>query len=278
MEDGGELLPPADGLLIHGVNATIVEGLLADYDRLGYTVPDRERDRTQAGEPSGKQKDDAERRTLTKEQVAKADELLLGAHREQIQPESIEDIEKRVWTDSDQVPEYVKENIATAIEDRGAVFSDIESIPSRTVERLKSILKDALTQPQGWSLDSITSTMKDEWPGVSEEKLELVARTETASVLNEAREEGYESLPGDEDDPEFYWEGPDDSRTTDACEELKDRTNPRHGGDPKPMDDLIEVEREVQQEHFSGLSFRKHTVHPNERHTFVRAQEDGVSW
>lgn len=278
MEDGGQLLPPADGLLIHGVNATIVEGLLADYDRLGYTVTDRERDRTTAGEPSGKDDTAQKGRTLTKQEVAKADEMLLEAHRSQIQPESIADIEKRVWTDSEGVPEYVKENIATAIEDRDAVFSDIESIPSRTVERLKDILKDALTQPQGWSLDSITDRMSDEWPGVPQEKLEVVARTETASVLNEAREEGYESLPGDTDDPEFYWEGPDDSRTTDACEELKDRTNPRHGGDAVPMDELVAIEREVQQEYFRGLSFRKHTVHPNERHTFVRAQEGGVSW
>ncbi|AGM11197.1 portal protein [Haloarcula hispanica tailed virus 2] len=277
MEGGGDLLPPADGLLIHGVNATIVEGLLSDYDRLGYRVTDRERDRTRSGEPSGKQKDEPTE-PLTKDQVQKLDEALLEAHRSQVQPESITDIDKRVWTDDDAVPEYVQERITRAIDDLGAVFEDIESVPSRTVDRLKDLLRENMTQPQGWSLDSIVSDMKDVWPGVPEEKLEVVARTETASVLNTAREDAYEDLPGGGDEPTFYWEGPKDSRTTDACEELKERTNADFGGDPVPMDRLVEIEREVQQEYFPGLSFRKHTVHPNERHTFVRAPASGVDW
>lgn len=268
MEDGEQLLPPADGLLIHGVNRTLVEGLLEDYDRLGYTVTDSERDRTRAGK--------GEREPLTKAEITKLDDLLLEAHRTQVQPETLEDIEKRVWTDSDQVPDYVQERVGQAIDD-GAVFESIQSVPSRTVDRLKELLRDNLTQPQGWSLDSVVSDMKDVWPGVPEEKLEVVARTETASVLNEAREEGYEDLPGD-DDPTFYWEGPDDSRTTDACEEMKERTNPDFGGDPETMDRLVSYEKDVQEEYFPSLSFRKHTIHPNERHTFVRAPSTEVDW
>lgn len=273
MENGGELMAPADGLLIHGVNRTIVEGLLSDYDCLGYTVTASERDRTQAGSEQGK----SEGVELTKDQVKELDALLLGAHETQVQPESLDDIEKRVWTEDDNVPEYVRERIGEAIDSGQAVFSDIDSIPSRTVEQLKDLLRENMTQPQGWSLDSIVSDMKDKWPGVSDEKLEVVARTESASVLNEAREQGYEDHPGD--DAVFYWEGPDDQRTTDACEELKDKTNPRHGGSSVPMDELVALEEDVHDDHFSRLSFRRHCIHPNERHTFVRDQQtEGVSW
>lgn len=218
----------------------------------------------------------AERQELTKDEVQKLDDLLLEAHRTQIQPESLADIEKRVWEGSEEVPEYVQERIKSVIDD--AVFSDIESIPSRTVEKLTEILEESLTQPQGWSLDSIVGEMKDAWPGVDEEKLETVARTETASVLNEAREEGYEDMTDTEDTPRFYWQGPQDNRTTDACEELKERTNPDYGGEPVPMDRLVDLEQEIQQEHFPSLSFRKHTVHINERHTFVRAPPSGGDW
>jgi hypothetical protein len=195
-EGGDSLLPPTDTLLVHGVNETIVQGLLADLDDLSLTVTQTERDRTEAGKGG-----------LTKAEVATLDKTLLQAHRAQIQPESLADIEKRVWQDSEAVPDYVKERIGDAI-DAGAVFQDIESIPSRTVEALKDLLRENLTQPQGWSLESVVDDMRDRWPGVSEDKLETVARTETASVLNEAREQGYEDLPGAEDEPRFYWQGP----------------------------------------------------------------------
>jgi hypothetical protein len=268
-EEGGDSpLAPADGLLVHGVNRTIVEGLLADYGRLGYRVTDAERDRTRAGEPAGTAKDEDET-TLTTTEVAALDDSLLTAYRTQIQPASLDDIEKRVWTDSDAVPDYVQERVTRAIDDLGAVFQDMETVPSATISRLEGILREKMTQPQGWSLDSIVDEMGDVWPGVSEDKLETVARTETSSVLNTAREDGYEDLPGD-DEPRFYWQGPDDSRTTDACEDLKARTNTTHGGTPVPMDDLVAIEADVQQEYFPDLSFRRHCPHINCRHTFVR--------
>jgi len=257
-EDGGCLMPPADALLVHGVNAQIVEGLLEDLD-LNFAVTATVQDRTEAGKQG-----------LTKDEVLKLDDALLAAHQEQIQPEDLSAIEKRTWTDSEAVPDYVKERIGDAI-DAGAVFEDIESVPSRTVEALKDLLRENLTQPQGWSLDSVVDDMRDRWPGVSQDKLETVARTETASVLNEAREQGYEDLPSAEDEPRFYWQGPSDSRTTDACEELKDRTNPDYGGDPVPMDELKSLQEDVHDDHFPSLDFREHNIHPNERHTFIRA-------
>jgi hypothetical protein len=115
--------------------------------------------------------------------------------------------------------------------------------------------------------------MSDELPRADPEDLETIARTESASVLNEAREEGYRDRGLD--DAKFKWAGPSDSRTTEACEALKEQTNPDFGGDPVTLPKLIDAEESVQAEHFPNLSFRKHTIHPNERHTFVRVAGTG---
>lgn len=212
---------------------------------------------------------------LTKEQAQKADDILLDAYKSQVWPEDIDQIEKRTWTGDESVPEYVIRNIKEAINSRNAVFDAIESVPEQAQNRLESILEDNLTQDQGWSLRSIVDDMRDQWPGVPKEDLEVVARTETSSVLNEAREIGYESMP-DQAQAKFYWQGPSDSRTTEACEELKQETNPQHGGTPLSMNDLVRLEQEVQAQHFDNLSFRKHCVHPNERHTFVRQVDAAI--
>lgn len=213
---------------------------------------------------------------LSEEEVLAMDDALLAAHKSQIWPESIEKIEKKAWDEDADVPQYVLDAIDDAI-DAEAVFDDIKSLPGDTVDKLKDLLKDKLTQPQGWSLGSLVRDAKKEWPGVDEEDLEMVLRTETAGVLNKAREIGYEERP-ESGRYRFYWQGPDDQRTTDACKELKEETNPDYGGTPVPMPELKRKEREVHNKHFKNLSFRDdHTIHPHERHTFVRAvEQDGL--
>lgn len=271
-------IPPGQGIVVHGLEGEVVETLVARYDGLNYAVePRHDHDR---GAAKGYDHA-AEGAGLTKEQAVQLDEFLLQVHETQIQPAALDDIKKAAWNDEDSVPEFVKEKIADAIQD-GAVFQDIEGIPEATVTRLEDFLGDKLTQSQGWSLRSLVDGMKDIWPGVSEDKLEVVARSETASVLNRARELGYEDSP----DPErfkFKWNGPNDSRTTLACEWLKggdglagegpsfDGTNPRHGGEPVSMPELLSREEQATAEFFPNLSHRKHMVHPNERHTFVRS-------
>ena len=257
-------LPPSATLTVHGLEEATVEALLSQHDTLGYRARSREGGRTRGGSGKG-----GSEKATTPAQVRKADDLLLAAHKSQIWPADLEAIEKRTWTGDESVPEYVIKQIQEAIRAGGAVFSDIESVPEDAVNSLEGILEDNLTQPQGWSLDSVVGDMKDAFPGVDTEDLEVVARTETASVLNEARERGYESMP-DSATAKFYWQGPSDSRTTEACEELKERTNPQYGGTPVSMNELVRMQQEVQAEHFASLSFRKHAIHPNERHTFVR--------
>ena len=97
-----------------------------------------------------------------------------------------------------------------------------------------------------------------------------MTRTEVTSVLSTAREKGYERRGNADEGDVFYWEGADDSRITDACKELLELTNPRHGGTPRPLDELVALEEEVHNKHFPDLDFRRHVIHPNERKTFVR--------
>ena len=205
---------------------------------------------------------------LSEEELLKADEALLSAYKSQVMPESVADIEKRAWGGDESVPDYVIEQIRMAI-DNGAVFDGIKSIPEKARRELEGMLEDNLTQPQGWSLDSLVEDAQDLFPGVGEEQLEVVMRTETASVLNQAREEGYQSRE-ESGRYKFKWVGPSDNRTTEACTELKEKTNPDHGGTPVSLPELKRMEREVHAKHFESLEYREHALHPNERHTFVR--------
>lgn len=167
------------------------------------------------------------------------------------------------------MPERVKEAIDRAIED-GAIFDDIDGMTAS--RKLKDFIRRKLTQPQGWSLRSIQEDLQEEF-GVSEKKAGDIARTEPASVLNNAREDVFEEMSEElDEEPRFKWIGPgqpDDGRTTECCQEMKELTDPKHGGEPRTMDELVELEREVHAKHFPDLEFRKHCLHPGERHTFT---------
>jgi len=94
-------------------------------------------------------------------------------------------------------------------------------------------------------------------------------------VLNSAREEGYKERG--EGDGLFYWTGadPGDSRQTDACEWLIEQTNPFHGGEPVPMNELQEMVDEApsHDDDMNNALARPGSwvVHPNERSTFAQA-------
>ena len=103
-----------------------------------------------------------------------------------------------------------------------------------------------------------------------------IARTETASVLNSSREDGYVEQ-GVADDDLFYWTGaePGDSRQTEACEWLIEKTNPFHGGNPVSLERLRELVAEApthDPDMQDDLARPENwVIHPNERSTFAKA-------
>ena len=168
-----------------------------------------------------------------------------------------------------QTPEFVKERIKDAIRG-GAVFADIEAVSSDDMFQLREFMTETLTS-DGWTIDGLSNQL--EQLDIPADKAQTIARTETAAIVNSAREDGYQEQYGD--DAKFYWTGAyDDGRTTEACQWLMDQTHPEHGGTPvelKELQDLIEEAPRHDSEMQDDLARPdSYTVHPNERKTFVR--------
>jgi len=190
-----------------------------------------------------------------------------------------------------EVPERVLERVREAIRN-GAVFDEIEAIPESARERLEDWLEERLSERESWSIRRLRDSFSEEF-GVPESDAEPVIRTEMASVLGNAREDAYDDMPGD-DEPVFRWIGPRDHRETDACAWMKEVTDDGAGpmianygepdsvdapyGEPVTMGELVALEREAQSKFFPQLDeFRRHVIHPNERHTFTESFKADVA-
>lgn len=171
----------------------------------------------------------------------------------------------------DEVPQFVLDNLREAIR-AGAVFDSFDTIGATGAEQVESALLDSLDKGHGWSINSVTENIRDAVPGeLDYEEAERIARTETASLVNDAREDGYRE-EFDMSEVRFKWVGPD-RNDTDACKWLKEQTNPDYGGTPRPLDELKELVAEAQDRFFPRLSTREWVIHPNERHTYSRVVE-----
>lgn len=167
-----------------------------------------------------------------------------------------------------EMPENVRTRLIEAIRD-GAIFSTFETVPSSERFALQREFVNALSgDGTGWSIRELQNRLVDLLDGITPSQAETIARTELAAVTNEARRIYYDE---EIDDATFRWVGPDDHRTTEACEWLRDQTE-----DGVTMDRLLELQEQVHNgevsgiDGFPGLEFRRFVVHPNERHTFVR--------
>lgn len=173
-------------------------------------------------------------------------------------------------------PEFVKRRIRDAILG-GALFSDFEGISGNALMELREVFADKLTE-DGWTIDEMRDELMEFQPDLTEAEAERIARTETASVVNTARETGYREKGIS--DERFYWSGVLDERTTDACRWLVEKTNPFEGGTPVPLEELQELIDEAPS-HDSKMKNnlarpQDFVVHPNERKTFVRYVEGMV--
>lgn len=167
------------------------------------------------------------------------------------------------WDDEDSVPEYVRDAIEAVIDSGEAIFDGIESLTAGQEADLEDFFREKLTQPEGWSLDSLAEGLRDQFD-LDHEVADTIGRTESARVLNKTREEAYKQQ-GDVDDRLFRWTGPGDHRTTDACEWVKEQTD--GGVTLERMHDILE---EASNEFFPNLKYGGDLVlHPNERHTMI---------
>jgi len=194
-------------------------------------------------------------------------------------PDAVAPIEQKgepVYSEDADVPANVQNRIEQAI--RNYDFRPVESVSSAT---LQSVFEDRLTQPQGWSIDSLADQLQAATP-LERDHAETVARTEATGILSQAREDAVADLAANTDQTVLhYWDGPDDESTTDICEWLKGETNPEYGGDPVPMDELRDLQREAitrfTDRDPGAVDIRAHLLHPNERHTHKSILESEVA-
>lgn len=211
---------------------------------------------------------------LAKSEMAyeELDDMLHLAHKNVVQWEPAEgdDLSKapEMWRGEDYVPEFVKELISFVLEQRDVIWDDVEGLPQDAGLRIKDILEDKLTQPQGWSIDSLTEAFEEELR-VDENKARDIARQESGAVLNSSREVAYDSTDVD-DDFVFYWSGTNDSRTTDLCHDIKQEIEDRGGAVPK--DELKSILEKYAKQYDYGTPNRVKDFLPHFkcRHTFVR--------
>lgn len=167
------------------------------------------------------------------------------------------------WSDDESVPPNVQRHVEAAV-DRANLSLDDETNSTQ----LRPFFREKLTQRQGWSLDSLAAGLERRFD-LEPADAEAAARSGAARILNRAKLRAFQELEAGADEAvRYFWRGPETESTTDACTELKERTNPEFGGDPRPLGEFRDLQRAVHDEHFGDdLSFDPFALHPNERHT-----------
>lgn len=170
------------------------------------------------------------------------------------------------FDEDEDVPEFAKKLVRRAIQ-AGAVFADFDELGAGARLKLTDFFSEKLTQPQGWSLNSLADDIVDEF-GVDREYAEDIARNEAGNILKKSREIGYEEQ-GDLDDRRFKWIGPEDDRKHEACWWMLEKTNPDHGGTPRPLDELKDLVQEANRRFVEGHDAREWSPHIGCRDTYV---------
>ena len=148
---------------------------------------------------------------------------------------------------------------------QGALYSFYEDVAQSDIPVIHSIISEAFRKREF----SLARMIKDITAAtdLTPEKAEVIARTESASIANKAREIGWERMEEERGEKFLYrWSVHHDARTSDICLEIEKRV-----GDGVPMDRLKEIIKEVSNEAIPGWSgWSQLVAHPNERSTPVR--------
>jgi len=173
------------------------------------------------------------------------------------------DLAQPVFGNDDDVPANVRNRLSDAA--NAVAWSDTEGAPPGN---LRDFFVRKLSQPQGWSINSLVSGLREEFGTFDgPDHRENIARTKSAALLSEAKRRAFEDLEdGVDGDLLYFWDGPSDDTTTDACSELKNLTNPEHGGQPRPRDEFDQLQNSVRNEYFPEFESGGDAIHWQERH------------
>lgn len=151
----------------------------------------------------------------------------------------------------------LKPETLAALQD--AVFSGkFKDVGKRKSEAIKNYLVKAVAERKGeGEMKSKLVSM-----GLDEQKAELIVRTEAHELRMTAREAYYkDNAP---EDAKFKWTGPADSRTTEVCKNITQRT--KEGVPLEKIKAIINDEAKK-----AGFDARGFTPHPQCRHVVIRA-------
>lgn len=144
------------------------------------------------------------------------DECVRQAFREQVWPEDLN--KSPSWESDDDVTQQTQEWVEAVFQLRDPLYDEYSGIPQAAALTVKQHIQDALTQPQGWSIDSVVDEIYSEFDFLEYHEAKRIARQEIAATLNQAQKISLEARP---DEPTVMWDGPDDQDTTELCKEVK---------------------------------------------------------
>lgn len=174
------------------------------------------------------------------------------------------DLAQPAFANDDDVPANVVNRLERAADQVN--WDDIQGVPPGNA---RDYFVRKLSQPQGWSVDSLSNGLLREFGAYEGEPNERVnaVRTKSASLLNQSKRMAFEDLEdGIDGQLLYFWDGPDDENNTEACIEFRQATNPEYGGTPRPWDEFQSLMADIRQDHFPDFESNGPALHWQERH------------
>jgi hypothetical protein len=178
-------------------------------------------------------------------------------------------VRQPVFADEGDVPEFAQELLGDAIEGGAVVQPD--ALSNAQHRQFEGILERNLVEEGNWSIDSIQQDIEYTF-GVDADTARTWAVNGVQNVVQPAIQLGY-MIEGDLDERQFYLGGPDHDGICEACEELRQETNPSVGGDPLPLGEFQDRVREVVQDHDIDTDPTGGQLHPNCIHRTAEHRE-----
>ncbi len=131
----------------------------------------------------------------------------------------------------------IDEEALNQISEHSVLWKSYANMDESLSGKLNEIVKESYADPRGFTIDEMVEKMREE-VNLEEYRIKRIARNESHVAAVAGRTRGYEKA-----DPEgkyvFEWNGPDDARTTDLCNDIKAEIKKRGGA--VPLNELEEI-------------------------------------
>jgi hypothetical protein len=184
----------------------------------------------------------------------------------------------RTWDGSETVESQLKEWVPTVIKELDPMHGEYDGVPALAALNVQKEIEDSLTQPQGWSINSVAKRLQTEFDWMSTNQAERIARMEVAAVLNTSKSVMLRAAEPSDQLWKYVWDGPEDSSTSKICEEIKEEVTARGGEVPLGVMEDILYEKARKYDDKGGTPHRVEELLPHFgcRHTITAASTPGT--